>query len=128
MLPFEFLIDGPPMSAQSHNPHRLSDWKRRVAAAVSERWHGPLLGGKVRVVVTYYHEGGTARLDTDNMIKPILDALTGVVYANDRQASHIEARSVNLLAASREPRVRAMVARRLNWRGEFLHVLIEKAR
>lgn len=127
MVPFEFVIDGPPMSAQSHNAQRLGDWKLRVAAAAAERWSGPLFRGKVHVVVTYYHEGETARLDNDNMVKPILDALIGVVYSDDRQASHIEARSVNLRNA-RHRHVGAVVAKELTRRGEFLHVLIREER
>ena len=51
MLPFEFVIDGPPMSAQSHNPIRLADWKVSVAAAAAETWIGPVFRGKARVVV-----------------------------------------------------------------------------
>lgn len=128
MLPFEFVVDGPPMSAQSHNPARLGDWKLRVAAAAAECWTGSRFRGKVHVVVTYYHEGETAHLDNDNMVKPILDALIGVVYADDRQATHIEARSVNLLAASRIPDTGAMVAKELKRAGEFLHIWIEEER
>lgn len=128
MVPFEFVIDGPPMSARSHNTRRLADWKLRIAAAASERWTGPPFRGKAHVVVTYYHEGETAHLDNDNMIKPILDALIGVVYADDRQATHIEARSVNLNDASRFARVGALVALELTRRREFLHVRIEEER
>lgn len=127
MLPFEFLIDGPPMSAQSHNRDRLAEWKLKVAASASDRWRGGLFHGKLHVVVTYYHEGETARLDNDNMIKPILDALIDVVYADDRQAAHIEARSVNLLDG-RQWRVGALVASALTRGGEFLHVRIEEVR
>ncbi len=128
MLPFEFVIDGPPISAQSHNPARLVDWKIRVAVAAAAVWEGPPFRGKVHVVVTYYHEGATARLDGDNMIKPILDAMSGTVYVDDRQAARIEARSVNLLAAGRLPRVRALIAAQLTLPGEFLHIWVDEER
>lgn len=114
------------MSARSHNRGRLADWKVRVAATAAERWIGPPLRGKVHVVVTYYHEGEIAHLDSDNMIKPILDAITGLVYADDRQATHIEARSVNLGAATRLAHVGALVAKELTRRREFVHVWIEE--
>ena len=111
-----------------HNRARLADWKLRVAAAAAERWGGPPFRRKVHVVVTYYHEGETAHLDGDNMIKPILDALTGLIYADDRQASHIEARNVNLLAAGCLPHVSSVVAKGLARGGEFLHVWIDEER
>ncbi len=127
MLPFEFVIDGPPMSARSHNAARLAEWKVRVAAAAAQRWTGPLFRGKTRVVVTYYHERETAGLDADNMIKPILDALTGVVYADDRQATQITARTVRLIDG-RDPDISAFVAMELARRREFLHVMVEEDR
>ena len=127
MLPFEFVIDGPPMSAQSHNRERLAAWKVEVAAAAAERWTGPVLQGQARVVVTYYHDREAARLDADNMIKPILDALVGIVYVDDRQATHVTARVIRLLDG-RIPDLTALVAREVTRGREFLHVLIEEDR
>ena len=43
--------------------------------------------GEVMVVITYYFKGGA--LDVDNMPKPILDALNGLVYADDRQITDL---------------------------------------
>ena len=34
--------------------------------------------------MTYYHEGESVRIDNDNMVKPIQDALIGLVYQDDR--------------------------------------------
>jgi hypothetical protein len=128
MLPFEFVVDGSPISARSRYRARLADWKARVAAAAAEHWRSTLFPGKVYVVVTYYHERKTARLDSDNMIKPILDALTGVVYLDDRQASHIEARSVNLDVVFLIHRAGPLVAAKSLGSGEFLHIRIEEER
>jgi len=128
MLPFQFVIAGPPFSAQSDNREALADWQLRVQAVAATEWAGPVFRGKVHVVVTYYHEGETARLDNDNMIKPILDALEGVVYDNDRQASYIEVRSLNLKRAARLRRVGAVVGWELVRGGEFLHILVEEER
>jgi crossover junction endodeoxyribonuclease RusA len=82
---------------------------------------------EARVVITYYHEREAARLDTDNMIKPILDALIGVVYVDDRQATHITARSVSL-RAGRYSQIGALVAVELTRRRELLHVVVEEDR
>jgi len=126
MLPFEFVIEGPPMSAQSHNPQRLAAWKARVRLAASLSWVGEPCSGKVRVVVTYYHDGDTARLDTDNMLKPILDALGGLVYVDDRQASHVQARSVDKRRGFVERSLRRLVAEGLETGREFIHIRIDE--
>lgn len=75
----------------------------------------------------YYHARETAGLDADNMIKPILDALTGVVYADDCQATHITARNVRL-TDGRNSHISAFVAMELARRREFLHVMVEEDR
>lgn len=93
MLPFELIVDGPPMSAQSRNSRKLAEWKARIRTAAARHWREAPFRRNVRVVVTYYHPHKFARLDTDNMVKPILDALIGVVYFDDRQASHIQVRT-----------------------------------
>ena len=42
------------------------------------------------VVITYYFKGGS--LDVDNMPKPILDALNGLVYDDDSQVTDLVCR------------------------------------
>ncbi len=127
MFPFEFVIDGPPMSAQSHNRKRLEEWKLKVAAAAAQLWTGPVFHAKLRVVVTYYHDRESAGLDADNMIKPILDALIGVVYDDDRQATHITARSVRLVDG-RAPNFIPLLRGEFTRGRDFLHVWIEEDR
>lgn len=126
MLPFEFVIDGPPMSAQSHNRSRLASWKSFVTAVASMRWSGAPFLAKVRVVVTYYHEGETARLDSDNMVKPILDALIDLAYADDRQVSEVVVRMMPLDDDSVALSINRVVAERIARPGEFLHVKVDE--
>jgi crossover junction endodeoxyribonuclease RusA len=128
MLPFEFVIDGPPMSAQSRNRSKLAEWKARVRAAAEAHWTGVPFRQNVRVVVTYYHEHRFALLDTDNMVKPILDALIGLVYFDDRQASHIQVRSINLDAGVRGLAVGRELLERLEGISEFLIIRVDEER
>ena len=46
------------------------------------------------VVLTYYFkdESRSESLDVDNIPKPILDALSGLVYADDRQITDLVCR------------------------------------
>ena len=43
--------------------------------------------GNVMVTITYFFEG--ASLDVDNMPKPILDGLNGLVYSDDSQVTDL---------------------------------------
>ena len=85
MLPFEFTVDGPPVSQQTKNRSRLQSWEAAVRSRAAARWPAqcPPLTQPLRVVLVYYYEGEP--LDTDNMIKPIWDALKGLVYQDDGQ-------------------------------------------
>jgi hypothetical protein len=57
-----------------------------VLLAALARWpeKDPPIEIPVRVVVVYYHEGATIRLDGDNMLNSILDAMNGHMYLDDR--------------------------------------------
>jgi len=85
MIPFEFTIPGPPVSAQTKNRQRLQQWKQDVRAAAQAQVPvgSQLTDAQVQVAITYYYEGDTP--DVDNIIKPIQDALVGVVVIDDDQ-------------------------------------------
>ena len=85
---------GLPLSAQSRSRRRLNDWKALVRHAVADRWTEPVLAGDVRLRVTYYSE--RAAMDGDNLLKPIQDALQGVVYGNGRQVIQAEGRHLDI--------------------------------
>ena len=89
---FEFQVQGPAVSAQAKNRRRLTDWAMCVTAAARAAWprDKPLMTGDVEVYISEFSQAATR--DRDNMAKPILDALQGVAYANDRQVKsvHIE--------------------------------------
>lgn len=87
MLPFEFVVIGVPVSYQAANRLRLADWRSLVRATAMRRWPTPQLPlvQRLKITVVYYHEGDRTRLDNDNLLKPIQDALNGLVYVDDRQ-------------------------------------------
>lgn len=84
-LPFEFTVTGEPYSHQSHNRAALAAWRRAVTTAAARYWTAmPLAGVRLRIAVTYLHEGREVRIDGDNLLKPIQDALIGLIYDDDR--------------------------------------------
>jgi len=128
-LPFEFTIPGPPVSAQAKDPRRLLAWKRRVRAAARARWHKGLkpVSQRLRLVVCYYHDRVTIRLDNDNLVKPIQDALNGLVFIDDRQITDTQLRKTCLDGAFRVRGVAPMLALAFQAGVEFLHIIIDEA-
>lgn len=98
MLPFEFIANGPPVSQQTRSRARLRVWKSAVQAAARQRWRtgqSPV-GVRLKITVVYYHEAATVSIDNDNMVKPIQDALVGLVYSDDRQITDTRIRKTNI--------------------------------
>ncbi len=91
MLPHEFTIKGPPVSVQTRKKARLRSWKDAVRdASIAAVAPGAIpVRTPVAVVITYYYDGVSP--DVDNILKPMLDALKGVVFDDDAQV--IEAKS-----------------------------------
>jgi hypothetical protein len=81
--------------------------------------------GEVAVTITYV--SSRARVDVDNIPKPILDALKGLVYADDRQVADLLCRRKSL-----EPNLRIRNASPLFYESfrageQFLHVMVSNA-
>ena len=83
MQPFEFLIRSRPVSQQTRRQERLRAWKEFVRYEAGRYWtpaHVPADGPVCITLVYLYDE---AALDVDNLLKPIQDALIGLVFSDD---------------------------------------------
>ena len=89
-------VEGRP-PAQSAPSDRKASWKESVRKAVPS--DAAFLGDRpLRVRIDFYLKGKRPRNklpDIDNMIKPILDALKGFVYADDNTVEEICARRID---------------------------------
>lgn len=81
----EFTVVGPPVSHQSRNKVALGAWKARVRAAAAAAWAEAPLQGPLKCTIMNFHEGPDPVMDDDNMVKPVRDAMNGVIYVDDRQ-------------------------------------------
>lgn len=127
VLPFEFIIQGPPFSAQTHNRRALRAWKNSVQKAAQSRLppNPKLLAGKLWMKVAFYHDGPEAKLDRDNMLKPIQDALNGVVYEDDSQLIDTAIRATSIDGAFKVRGMSVTLAEGFCLGNEFLHVIID---
>lgn len=95
MAHLEFVVPGPPISNQSQGL-ALQGWRATVETEARKEWNAPPLAGVLKAVVINFHTGDKPSLDLDNMSKPILDVLQGLVYADDRQVRQAELAHVKI--------------------------------
>lgn len=114
------------MSQQTRRRDRVREWTLEVKNAAIRRWDTETPhNGEVKVAITYFFDRSS--LDVDNVPKPILDALSGLVYSDDSQVTDLLCRKRDLNAGLQlhnpSPDVLAMVGRS----EQFLHVVVDGA-
>jgi Holliday junction resolvase RusA-like endonuclease len=132
VLPFEFIVIGKPVSHQTKGNQRLQKWKATVRTAAATRWQpADPTGSNLRVTITYYYdaepydESGVP--DSDNIVKPIRDALNGLVYVDDYQITDSVSRRRNLNGSFRVKGMSPVLAEGFCKGQEFVHILVEAA-
>ena len=99
-IPFEFTVEGPPVTRQAKSAARRREWREKVNEAASLPWQSrSIVSGDVAVVINYFCFDPSPdlkdSLDVDNVPKLILDALKGLVYLDDKQVIDIICRRRN---------------------------------
>jgi len=132
LLPFDFVVIGKPISKQTKDKKRLQDWRGTVRSTAEACWPATQpTGDSLRVTITHYYlmtqgeESGVP--DTDNIVKPVLDALNGVIYVDDYQITDFVSRRRNLRGSFRVMGMSRALADGFCKGEEFLHILIEQA-
>jgi Holliday junction resolvase RusA-like endonuclease len=95
MLPFEFVVEGPPVSQQTRRRDRLPPWRDAVRSAAALLWSADDAPVEQDVTVEMTHFFIGAPGDVDNFPKPVLDALEGLVFLDDRQVSELVTRKAS---------------------------------
>jgi Holliday junction resolvase RusA-like endonuclease len=92
MTPIEFVIPQRPVSQQARRQARLREWKEFVAEHAKLAINEPreLASEPVALKLLYVYE--EAALDIDNILKPIQDALIGVLLEDDSVITDVEIR------------------------------------
>ena len=126
-LPFEFIIDGPPVSQQARRRERVRQWRQEVRSVAEQYWpvEEILVTGSVMITITYFYD--SVEMDVDNIPKPISDALKGLVYLDDGQVTDILCRKRNLNGNLRLENPSIVLAEGLSRGNEFLYILVEEA-
>ena len=92
---FELLIRKRPVSNQTRNKINRREWIRLVNEEAQKVWTGssPIKDANLQLTLIYLCRGNYGDrnlIDTDNIIKPIQDALNELVYEDDKLVSDVE--------------------------------------
>ena len=103
-----------------------------VQKAAASTWEGDRpYDDYVRLKLTYYFEAPSGKEDSvpdsDNIIKPVRSALTGVIFEYDYLASDVISRRKNLNGSFRVRGMSPILAEGFIQGVEFVHVRIEVA-
>ncbi len=91
-FPIEFLVSGTPVSLQAKKSASREAWKQRVKSASLAALPSPHFASSDRLAITlYYLPPERMDGDIDNIVKPILDALSKHIYIDDGQVERVVA-------------------------------------
>jgi hypothetical protein len=89
-FPIEFLVHGTAVSLQAKRAESRAEWKERVKDASKTAIPQPHFASDAPLSVTlYYLPDAPMQGDVDNIVKPILDALSRHIYLDDHQVERL---------------------------------------
>jgi Holliday junction resolvase RusA-like endonuclease len=125
----EFVVPGPPISNQQSNAKgkaNLLAWRATVSGEAQRGWTtNPILTGHLKATIINFFFGPEPSVDIDNMSKPILDAMQGLVYNDDRQIRQAQITHVEISAAFTIVGVSKIIVNALQAGNQFVYVRVE---
>jgi crossover junction endodeoxyribonuclease RusA len=91
-FPVEFVVEGTPVSLQARGRRRksLREWQARVKKTSRTALPEGHFASESPIAVTlYYFPAAAMQGDIDNVVKPILDALSKHIYLDDYQVHRV---------------------------------------
>jgi crossover junction endodeoxyribonuclease RusA len=121
LLPFEFIVEGPAVSQQAR---RRGRWITKIRREAGLSWPAAnsLISGPVMVALTYFYDDGAP--DVDNLAKPVLDALNGLIFVDDEQVTDLLVRKRNLSGRLTVDDATTIMAAGFDLGSPFLHVVV----
>jgi crossover junction endodeoxyribonuclease RusA len=110
--------------ASRKSAKRYQAWILIVRAAAQKDWPSGRrpTDRPVEVIISTYFTASPP--DVDNIIKPVLDALNGLVYEDDVQVHRVTSQKLDLSVKGRGDDPNPLVAGALRQRDELLHILV----
>ena len=129
MLPFDFVVFGNPISQQTKDRSRIQSWQASVRRSVKAVWQNPPLDEPLRITMTHFYDVGhsdeSGVPDSDNIIKPVRQALAGLIFVPDLAVIDFISRRRNLSGSFRIKGMSPVLAQGFSKGEQFLHVRTE---
>jgi Holliday junction resolvase RusA-like endonuclease len=116
---FRIWVPGRPQSAQKRGSNE--NYKQRIRDAAAAVVPHPTRSPRLDIEI-WFTAASVSRADVDNVIKPVLDALVGIVYEDDRQVRSVRVVAVPTDDAIRMEGVSLQAIRRLGREGFLINV------
>ena len=131
MLPFEFAVYRTPLSQGSNNAKEGGWWQKRVrSAAASDFASRKPIAGDLAFSITWLCERfqpSGQQPDVDNIAKPIVDALKGLVYADDASITDVLCRRRSSGSISGNESLSTVLSDCLSQFGDSVYIVIDEA-
>jgi Holliday junction resolvase RusA-like endonuclease len=127
VIPFEFEIPGRPVSQQARRRSRVHEWTQRVNQIASSAWTAQHSQPAATAAILLFYLYDEVRLDADNIVKPILDGIMGIVFDDDSVVSDIVIRRRCLADVVQSDAVSSTLAAAFDRSEEFIYVRVEDA-
>ncbi len=125
MPSLEFVRSGIPCTVQTRNPSRLKNYRQDIRRIARSRWPGDAAALEVTVSVSLSCYYTSNILDVDNIIKPVLDELKGLVYSDDKQVIKVVSQKRPVLVDRVVPASTSPIFDGHRSQADFLYVLVE---
>jgi crossover junction endodeoxyribonuclease RusA len=127
MTPCEFVLPQRPISQQARRQARLREWKQLVAEHARLAMEEPRALATEPVALRLLYLYDDIVLDIDNILKPILDALIGVLLEDDSVITDVEIRRRWRRSSFTYNAISPILAAGLSLDREFVHVVLSDA-
>ena len=127
MTPCEFVLPERPVSQQVRRRTRLREWKQLVAERARSAIEAPRVLATEPVALRLLYLYDDIALDVDNILKPILDALIGVLLEDDSVITDVEIRRRWRRASFTYNAISPILAAGLSLHREFVYVALSDA-
>jgi Holliday junction resolvase RusA-like endonuclease len=129
-----FTVDGTPKSLQAKSKSK-KQWQDVVTRAAREAVQEDerVIQSEIAVVLVHFSFDQEERADVDNIAKPILDAMAGPVYSDDRQVTQVLVRRTSVgsrrsaIIDDPPPLLAAAFQRALESARDFVYVRVDRA-
>ena len=107
----------------------VSQWRDYVRQAAEQSWpaEGLPMEGLLMLTIMYFYDREAREIDVDNIPKPILDSIKGLVYQDDSQITDLVCRKRELNEHLRPANLSGVLREAIVQNQSFVYALVEQS-